>query len=166
VVAGSQVSCVSSWGVGTNLVWTVCVGSGPSYSTPWCSSPVLNPLAITTFDAPVVIGVESVVVPGTAWGSTRGNDTVRLYGLNFGVPMDSNAQVWALVWSLVRGAAFAGVVVLCVDSILYCGVLFLFVFAAHCVCSVLGPWDSWSRDAAGIEMRCEVSGGCSCAVVS
>jgi hypothetical protein len=74
-------------------VWTLCIGSGPNYDVPWCSNPLLSPNALTTYEVPQVTGVEAVLNSGGTWGTTRGNDTVRLYGINFGVPWDKSAQV-------------------------------------------------------------------------
>ncbi len=88
-----QAECYSSPGVGKDLVWTLCVGSGPAFDVPWCSNPVFSPNAVTTYDPPLVTGVEAISGSSTPWGTTRGNDTVRVYGLNFGVPTDGTAQV-------------------------------------------------------------------------
>lgn len=92
-----QAECYSAPGVGKDLVWTLCVGSGPAYAIPWCSNPVFSPNAVITYDPPRVAGVEAVFGSSLVWGSTRGNDTVRLYGFNFGVPTDAAAQVWCAV---------------------------------------------------------------------
>ncbi len=88
-----QVKCTVAPGVGARLVWTVCVGSGPGYATPWCSDPSLHPGVAIAYDAPLVTALTLGAPASSVWGITSGGDEVLVRCRNCGSQADAVAQV-------------------------------------------------------------------------